>query len=217
VRAARLAHTTRRAVAVLSVTLAALVGASLAVAAFSATTTNSANTFATGTWGCLAPGSQTLTATSDAYVHLNTATSNYGSSPDLYVESDSGDGKMRTLVRYNLPSVASGCVVTAAKLRLYAYDADSGRTLAAYRAAAAWSEGAVTWNTQPATAGSATTVSSAWGWREWDVTQHVLEQYLSGNYGFVIRDAAEASGSDRSRFYSRESSSNQPQLVVTFG
>jgi hypothetical protein len=80
-------------------------------------------------------------------------------------------------------------------------------------------QGAITWRTQPATVGTATTVASGSGYREWTVTTHVQSQYgADGNHGFLVRDATENGGGLDQGFHSREKGSdNPPRLVLTFG
>jgi len=115
------------------------------------------------------------------------------------------------------PSLAPGCVVTDSKLRLNAKAAAAGRTLEAPRVTGDWSEGAMTGSDQPATSGTAATVSSGTGYREWNVTSQVRTSYENGvDRGFLIRDAGENADAEQ-QFDSREAGSDPPQLVLTFG
>ena len=57
--------------------------------------------------------------------------------------------------------------MTSATLRLYAASYKTGRTLQAWRLAAPWTESGVNWNNQPPTTGTAATVASGSGYREW--------------------------------------------------
>jgi hypothetical protein len=84
--------------------------------------------------------------------------------------------------------------------------------------AAPWTEGGLTWNNQPATTGTAATVASGSGYREWDVVGQVQNMYSTANNGFLIRDSAENGGGIDQVFHSREKGSdNPPRLVITFG
>jgi hypothetical protein len=95
--------------------------------------------------------------------------------------------------------------------------ANGTRTLHAPQVAANWNESTVTWANQPATTGSPATTASGVGWREWTVTTQVASMYTGGNYGFLIRDAAENGGGAEQGFHSREKvPDNTPQLVITF-
>jgi parallel beta-helix repeat protein len=166
--------------------------------------------------GCVAPA-VTTGSVADSWVLQSSTNTNYGTDSTLKVDSKNG-GNARALVRLTLPGVPAGCVVTDAKLRLYAASYKTGRTLQALRIAASWTETTVRWSNQPATTGTAATAPSGSGYREWTVTQQVRDMYSSGNNGFLIRDATENGGGVEQGFNSREKGSdNPPRLVVTFG
>jgi parallel beta-helix repeat protein len=158
----------------------------------------------------------TVTPVADSWVLRDSAGQNYGRDSILKVDSKSG-ADARALVRFNLPALPSGCVVTGAQLRLYASSHQTGRTLQALPVTAPWSETTVTWRNQPATGQPAATTSSGQGYRQWAVTEQVLAMYGGASNGFLIRDAAEGGGGRLQGFHSREESSNRPQLVITFG
>jgi hypothetical protein len=169
------------------------------------------------TQGC-SGSTVTLGAAADSWVLQSSATQNYGTDSGLKVDTKSGSNA-RALYRFNLPAIPAGCQVTSAKLRLYATSYKTGRTLQASRLAAPWTETGVNWSNQPATTGTAATVASGSGYREWTVTQQVQAMYAPGaNHGFLIRDATEnGSGLDQV-FHSREKGTdNPPRLVLTFG
>jgi CSLREA domain-containing protein len=66
--------------------------------------------------------------------------------------------------------------------------------------------------------GTAATVASGSGYREWDVLGQVLGMYATANNGFLIRDAAENGNGIDQVFHSREKGSdNPPRLVISFG
>lgn len=144
--------------------------------------------------------------------------SNFGTLSTLTVNSENGNKDKRSLVTFTLPTVPAGCKISSAYLRLYATSVTSGRTLQALQVASGWTETGVTWNTQPSVTGTAAIVnitSTTPGYLQWDVTSSVQAIYSNTNYGFLIRDANEgASGTEQ--FNSRESSSNQPQLVINY-
>jgi large repetitive protein len=177
---------------------------------------------ASRSWTVTAPTCTGSTATAgsaaDSWVSQSAPTTNYGNDSVAKVASKSG-ANSRALFRFNLPSIPAGCEVTQAKLRLYAGSYKAGRTIQALRLAAAWTEGSVTWNNQPATAGVAATApsGSVVGYLEWTVTAQVAEMYMSGNNGFLIRDASEDGGGDEQGFHAREKiPDNVPELVITF-
>ncbi len=75
------------------------------------------------------------------------------------------------------------------------------------------------WSNQPLTTGTAATVASGSGYREWTVTQQIQAMYAPGaNHGFLIRDATENGTGLDQVFHSREKGTdNPPRLVLTFG
>jgi hypothetical protein len=159
---------------------------------------------------------QTATAVADTWIDQSSSSSNKGSDSILKVMSKSG-ANLRVLVRFNLPSVPTGCVLDRATLRMYAGAASSSqRTLEAFRADTPWTESSVTWANQPAMSGSAATTTSGTGYREWGVAIIVQNMYSSGsNNGFLIKDATEGQDAEQ-QFYAREKGENPPQLVLTF-
>jgi hypothetical protein len=159
----------------------------------------------------------TYQANADAWFMQNSPTNNYGSDSNLKVQGKNNDS-YRAAVRFNLPaSVPTGCTVQSATLRLNASSASNNRTLQAFRLNGSWTESGITWRNQPATTGTAATVTSGNGWREWNVTGQVQAIFASGaNNGFLIRDASESGGGAEQQFRSREAGNNRPVLVVTY-
>jgi hypothetical protein len=131
--------------------------------------------------------------------------------------SKSGNGNLRALLRFDLPTTPAGCVLDTASLRVFAGSASSTeRTLQVFRVNGSWSESGVTWSNQPATAGSAVTTTSGTGYRQWSVAALVQAMYSAGSSnGFLIRDATEGQDAEQ-QFFSREKGENPPQLVITF-
>ena len=167
----------------------------------------------------------TGTAVRDASVDENDPTSNFGSDTFLTVKTSSGN-VIRTFAVVNLV----GCFipvtadVVSARLALRMFGApSSSRTYGAYRATAAWSEGTVNWNNQPATISTASdtttigTTSDVWVF--FDVTADV-ESFHTGeeaNRGWMIRDQTELTIlSFTAEFRSSEYSSNghRPRLTI---
>jgi hypothetical protein len=169
---------------------------------------------------CTSPGAATVQASADTYVDQGSPTSNFGTASNLFVRSNSSSANRRTLVRFNLPALPSGCSVRGAMLRLFSTAAVTGRTIAAYRAAASWTETGATWNNQPGTTGAAANSASGTGWRTWDVASHVQAMYSGANDGFVLRDQTEnAAANPQQTYQAREGTTNgqDPELVITFG
>jgi hypothetical protein len=183
--------------------------------------------------GCASPGSQTVPSSADTWVDQANPTANFGNSSDLFVQSKSGNANRRTLVKYQLPALPSGCSVTGAALRLNATTSTASRTIQVFRAAAAWTEGnggsgsGVTWTTQPATEGTASShaTNGTTEFKAFDVTAHVKNMYDEGNDGFILRDSSEDSGSSPEQKYQSKEGQNSgsntdsgdPKLVVSWG
>jgi hypothetical protein len=206
---------------------AAVVGGAggVTTASFSDPTASSGNAFsAAATFGsCPAAGQTTVYADADAYVRQTTPTLNAGASNSIGVVShyDSTNlvsANYRSVVRFPLPAVPAGCSVTAATMQLYDALTPVGRIIAAARAASAWTEGTVTWATQPATVGPdalAPSPAATFGPLQFDVLDHVEAMYAGANDGFVLRDSVEDAVTQNYQWMtSRES---WPQLTVTFG
>ena len=210
------------AMAALGLMAAAAVG--LSGASFTSQSANPANTFTAATNFCTDTSLHTVTADRDTYVdQTNATTSTGGTGTTMNVQSRNSNRNQRALVGFTLPTKPAACSVVTATLKLNAPTvADSGRTLEASQIlpSATWSETAVTWNTQPATTGTAATTTSATGLRSWTVTSQVQAMYGStnANNGFMIKDQTESSSSAKTQTYStREAASNKPVLEVTFG
>ena len=178
---------------------------------------------ATFTWTVQAPActtsSSTLAASGDSWILQDSSGSNYGTDSTLKVTAKSG-ANARALVRFTLPALPAGCTVTGATLRVYNGSPKGGRTIQALRVNAAWTEGAVRWNNQPATTGTAATATtgSSAAWMQWNVLGIVQAQYAGANNGFLLRDATESGGGNEQGLHSREKApDNPPQLVLTIG
>lgn len=183
-------------------------------AAFADGTANAVNRWASSATFCTA-GPTTVLATADANVRQNQANSAFGTQATTQVLSRNNNRNRRTFVRFALPAVPSRCQLASASLRLVATGSTAGRTSQVQRVASAWTE-SVTWNSQPAGTGAVVAAASGTGVRTWDVSSLVLAQYLGGNFGFVVRDAAENSPQAATQTYATRESANDPQLVLTW-
>jgi hypothetical protein len=166
---------------------------------------------------CTTPGTVSAGVNADSWIHQKDSSKNFGSDSILKVTSKSGENA-RALVRFSLPTVPAGCQVVGAELHLYNASPKEGRTIEVSQLSGPWTQSGVTWNNQPATTGLTATAStpSAAVWMKWSVTEQVKGMYSSGNYGFLIRDAAEGSGDTEQQFHSLEKAPDRPpQLVIT--
>jgi hypothetical protein len=202
------------AIAALVLAVAATTGVTLG--AFSSPTSNAGNSFTAAATFCPSTGSQTVTASEDSNTQEDNANSNHGSNNSLWVKSDNGKVR-RVFVKFPLPAIPGGCTVTSAVLRLYVRTGPQARTLAVYRPDADWTEATITWNNQPAAAGTAVTTNyTAPGWVQWTVTNHVTALYAGSNFGLTVQDANEGVGTDQEDINSTEAGSNHPELTVTW-
>ena len=171
--------------------------------------------------GCANSGSQLVTPAADTYVDQIAPTTNFGGGASLFSRSQTGNANRRALVRFNLPAIPAGCSLTGASLKLFSTAATGGRTIDVYRSGGAWTEGTVTWNTAPATAGAATSRTSATGSLYWDATSQVQAMYSGTNNGFVIRDQTEGAGGAGAQqtYQAREGTpdTQDPELRVSWG
>jgi hypothetical protein len=167
--------------------------------------------------GCADPGDRTLLATGDSYVDQSAATSNFGTTTTMFTRPTTAAVR-RSLVTFALPLTPDGCSVTAATLKLWTSATGGTRTINAFQAGGAWTEGALTWNNQPATTGSAAAATStaANSWTSWTVTTIAQALYAGTNNGFILKDSAEGTGTVLQTYHTRENT-NDPQLVLTFG
>lgn len=172
----------------------------------------------------------TLTApVADAYVDggLLLMSSNFGSSPDLRVQS-STLGNRRSFVRFDLSSCAIPATarVTGATVSLYLSQAPgSSRTYEIRLVTAAWTETTVTFANQPAAAGTATSTAStgttSGATLSWPATSDA-QAFIAGtatNNGWRVADSTEgALVPIDSTLGAREraTASERPELVVTY-
>lgn len=219
-----LLHSRRSRRALVAVLVALTVMAAGTAFAASLTVTSSKLTgWSSPTAVVCTPATVTASASADSYVDQDNASGNFGTLTFMRVRAQGlalGIGSnARALVRFTLPATPDLCTVTQARLRLYASSSDAGRTLQALRVTASWVETTTTWNNQPATTGTAATVASGSGYREWTVTSQVTSMYSGANNGFLIRDSAESPllASHIQEFNSRTAANNTPELVITFG
>jgi hypothetical protein len=169
--------------------------------------------------GCATPGSATVTTNRDSTVDQNASSNNFGTDAKLMVDSKAPSLNMRAYLGFALPSIPAGCSVTAALLRVYQISATGSRTIQLLRAAGPWAENTITWSNHPGTTGTATTSTTALGWRSWDATAHVQALLSGTDNGFVLRDQTEDAGSEFKQEYAsdEDSSLGAPELTVTWG
>jgi hypothetical protein len=162
-----------------------------------------------------------LTPVGDAYISSATPTTNYGTVSTLYVGADSA-AVNRSLFRFDLGEIPSGCTVTSALFQAYLADSSTAPPdlyVELRRVDDPWTETGVTWTAQPGSAsiGKVNPVGVAPGNYGWDVTG-LVQDWLgtTPNHGLALWSTAETYFGWRG-FASREAGtpSQPPQLVVT--
>jgi hypothetical protein len=145
----------------------------------------------------------------DARVEEATPDSNFGTSSRLYVDSSPN---RKSYLRFTVTGVSG--TVQSARLRLFAFGG-SVNGPAVYATDNGWTETGITWANRPSPTGGPFDDEGAVGtntWIELDVTPIVASG--NGTYSFLV-DPTSSDGVD---IYSKESSSNRPELVLeTFG
>ena len=161
-------------------------------------------------------------ASADSSVSTGSPTTNSGTSTAMTVGSFFLNNQ-RSLVRFDVSSIPASFTVQSATLTLCATTTPAvSRTYNVTRVTASWVETTITWNNQPAVAGSATdTVSSALGCLTWTVTDDV-QTWVNGTTanGWRISDSEDGSGTNyTSDFRTREDTAEPtetPSLKVTY-
>jgi chitodextrinase len=153
-------------------------------------------------------GSTTTTfiATEDSYTDQTLPTSNFGTATTAYSDNS-------PLQQAYLKFAVSGVTgtVTSAVLRLYVKD-ETGNAPALATTSNSWSESTLAWNNQPA----AGQVVANWGnapsgtFVDYPVTAVVT---ADGTYSFVLV----AESTNGMGVATRQSTTNKPQLIVTYG
>jgi hypothetical protein len=190
----------------------------------------------------------TLTATQDAWMDQNNSppsqqSVNHGGDTTLNVQGgNSTQVKRRSLVQFDLSSIAACATVSSASLRLQVETTAGNRTHGAHRVLKAWTESGVTWlktdgstawvgggandasdsnTTASATASTGTSAGAIITWTDpiltADVGAFVADPSL--NHGWLMRDEVEGGSPVLVTYDSRENVSVgavPPQLEVTY-
>ncbi|MBU1425971.1 MAG: DNRLRE domain-containing protein [Gammaproteobacteria bacterium] len=172
-------------------------------------------------------GGFNLAPIADAQVVSGYATSNYGTSNNLYIQSSSIGtyGNERGLLKFDLSSIPAGSTITGATLQLWNWKAAGASLPVEARSIAddSWTETGVTWNNQPALGGVLDTRSLASGtsnlWYNWDVTTFAQAEFGGDKIvSLTLKPVTEGSADTVAPSYgfdAREYGSNGPVLHVT--
>ena len=151
--------------------------------------------------------------TDDARVYEFTPTTNAGSSNSIEV-GDGPNGEFRALIKWDLSTIPSCTEITSVEIRLDQWNDIIVTCADIRRIVDPWSENTVTWNNQP-------------GWTGWYgvwcfqaagntiayPTDLVPDWRFYGNEGMIL---IKSSGTDWATFDSKEMSSADPRLTVTY-
>ncbi|MDQ4108528.1 MAG: DNRLRE domain-containing protein [Actinomycetota bacterium] len=151
-------------------------------------------------------------ADADSFVLSTSPNSNRGAATSLKVRNST----KITYVRFTVPGLSTGEVVSGATLRVYA--TSPGRCALGVEVLRAandtWGEKTIRWSNQPGPTGSVL-ATLAWttrgSYRDFDVTPAVLG---AGPVSFLLRHAPGCNVTSDVALNSREAGSNPPQLVV---
>lgn len=140
--------------------------------------------------------SLTFQASGTTYISQNNPTTNYSSSPTIYVGQLSG-GNYRSIIQFDISSIPINYSINSATLSLYIIRNDVpalAKQLYVYRILQNYDINTVTYNNQPTVypvAEGSTTITNELGTViSIDVTTAVRNWYtgLSRNYGFLLQD-----------------------------
>lgn len=174
------------------------------------------------------PTTVTLTPSDDSYVDEASITTNFGTQTTLIVASRNSSRNKRTFIRFATSGIPATATVLTATLGLYMSTAPAVALNYDARlvTGAAWTEGAITWNNQPAISATLNTrpIGTTSGmWVQWDVLTDVKNfvNLSQVNYGWCVMDQLESQSGATNRqatFDSKESGAvaQRPQLVVTY-
>lgn len=169
--------------------------------------------------GTQPPQTTTVQSAADSYIRGGSfANDNYGSETDLRVKaSANAEFTRKSNIKFTLPSNISSA--TSAKLRLYVFERESSANVVINVFGVdsdSWTESGITWNNAPSRGSSAldTKTASAIGYIEFDVTSFVNTQ-LSGDKTASFAIEGNATQDRQAKIYSKESSTNKPELVIT--
>jgi len=168
-----------------------------------------------------------LAPVADAQVASGHATSNYGTSSNIYLQSSSASyGNERDWLKFDLSVLPSGSTIIGAALQMYCWKATGPAIAAEVRGGSddSWIEsgtGGLTWNTQPGYGSVLDTQTLAAGaanlWYSWDVGAFVQSKWAGNKLvSLLVKPATEDSSASPSyAFDAKEYGSGVPALAVT--
>lgn len=170
----------------------------------------------TADYNTVAPKITELASSYDAYVSAGSTTTNYGSSPLLYVKNGGATNTATniTYLKFNLANL--GFTPSAARLKLTTDASTEAGTVTAYECADNWSGSTVTWANRPAVGSALLSAAVPAGSPRvfsLDLSGYVASQY-SGDK--VVTIALQTTNNANLIFKGKESGSAQaPTLILT--
>lgn len=166
----------------------------------------------------------TLGTLADTYVDGGSSSSNYGSDASMFVDAEQSQPQ-RSFVMFDLSGIPPGSTVTSATLTLCYLQAAAqgvGRDHGLRMVTSAWTESAVTWDTQPTSSAAVTatiTVPSTPRCLTFDGTVDV-QAWLDGttNWGWSLSDTVIEAGQHEVEYAAREhgTAALRPRLDITY-
>jgi hypothetical protein len=163
----------------------------------------------------------TLTAQQDTYVNQILSTVNYGA--DARLEVGRGGyppvlGDLITLLRFDLGALPPNAYVLNARLELYLLEAGGPEQYEIWleELAGDWQEMSVTWENMPEASYVGTVaVSSASGWKTWQVTDLANKWVADASKNFGLRLSGDGETQGRRSFGSRHGAT-PPRLIIQY-
>jgi hypothetical protein len=158
-----------------------------------------------------ADGAPIFTASEDTYVKNTTATTNFGTVPDLEIQTDTR--LMRSLIRFNVSGLPAGAIVTKVILQLYVPSNGSVTGGDVWQVNGPWSESTVTWSTAPAVGAKLGSLPNPVKVAAW-AQMTVPNSYVTGNgtFDFYVT----TSNTTDAAYYASNNTSTPPGLIVTW-
>ena len=159
-------------------------------------------------------GSDVLNPTADSYVYITYPDTNYGTSSRLEVD---GSPIKIIYTKFDLTNYA-GKTINKATLGFYVVDASNSQHNIKREDTNSWTETGITYNNRPAlgsilgnTNCNVAGTCDLKDWVEIDITAYVSEKK-----GRIMSLGIDSTGSNGLDFSSKESSTNKPELVISW-
>ena len=159
--------------------------------------------------------------TYDTCVDEQYPNSNYYLAESLWTGGLGGTNRMRTYIKFDLPTSISSSDVTNAYIHIKKRDYEVP-SVVAYRVTENWNSNSITWNNKPeytVNNPSAAIVLDTGAWYKITVTT-MVKDWMRGtyqNYGFCIKEPNEINSAQKTKYYSSDAPSpNKPELVITY-